>query len=52
MILKTVHNYKNTSDKIPKADMREIYDGIISFSEFNYARYLIKKCKKTYLIII
>ena len=46
MILKTVHNYKNTSDKIPKADMREIYDGIISFSEFNYARYLIKKCKK------
>lgn len=46
MILKTVHNYKNTSDKIPKADMREIYDGIISFSEYNYARYLIKKCKK------
>ena len=46
MILKTVHNYKNTSDKIPKADMREIYDGIIYFSEYNYARYLIKKCKK------
>lgn len=46
MILKTVHNYKNTSDKIPNADMREIYDGIISFSEYNYARYLIKKCKK------
>ena len=46
MILKTVQNYKNTSDKIPKADMREIYDGIIYFSEYNYARYLIKKCKK------
>lgn len=45
MILKTVHNYKNTSDKIPNANMREIYDGIIYFSEYNYARYLIKKCK-------
>lgn len=46
MILKTVQNYKNTSDKIPNADMREIYDGILYFSEYNYARYLIKKCKK------
>ena len=46
MILKTVHNYKNTSDKIPNADMREIYDGIICCSEYAYARHLIRNCKK------
>lgn len=46
MILKTVQNYKNTSDKIPKADMREIYDGIICCSEYAYARHLIRNCKK------